>query len=84
MPANVPIFGIIPKHAILVNLNKNKKDMPSENPTKEKKYNSISMNFQVKVAHVLAKTSVKYNMTAIFHCLYSSKLCYSGFQDHDF
>ena len=77
MPANVPIFDIITKHAVLINLNE--KNIPSENPTKEKEYNSISMNLQVKVAHDLAKTNVKFNMTVIFHRLYFSKLCYSGF-----
>ena len=65
------------KHAVLINVNE--KHIPNENPAKEKEYNSISMNLQVKVAHVLAKKSVKYNVRVIFHRLYSSKLCYSGF-----
>ena len=60
-------------------LNLNKKNTLSENPTKVKEYNSISINLQVKVAHVLAKKSVKYNMTVIFHHLYSRIFCYSGF-----
>ena len=77
MPANVTIFGIIPKHAVLINVNE--KNIPNENPAKEKEYNSMSMNLQVKVAHVLAKKSVKYNVREVFHNLYSSKLCYSGF-----
>ena len=77
MPANVTISGIIPKHAVLINVNE--KNIPNENPAKEKEYKSMSMNLQVKVAHVLAKKSVKYNMRVIFHRLYSSKLCYSGF-----
>ena len=71
------LFDIILKHTILNNLNK--KNTPRENPTKAKEYNSKSMNLQVKVARVLVKESVKYNMTVIFHYLYSSKLCYSGF-----
>ena len=37
------------------------------------------MNLQVKVAHVLAKKSVKYSMTVILNHLYSSNPCYSGF-----
>ena len=37
------------------------------------------MNLQVKLAHVLAKRSVKYNMRVIFHRLYSSKLFDSDF-----
>ena len=37
------------------------------------------MNLKVKVAHVIAKRRVKYNMTVVFHCLYSSKLFYPGF-----
>ena len=68
MAANVPIFGIIPKHAVLINVNE--KNITSENPTKEKEYNSISMNLQVKVAHVLAKESIKYNVRVIFHRLF--------------
>ena len=56
MPLNVPIFNIIQEHVVLINLNE--KNMQRENPTKEKEYNSISMNLQVKVAHVLAKKSV--------------------------
>ena len=70
-------FGIFPKHAILINVNE--KNIPNENPTKEKQYNLISMNLQGKVAHVLANESVKYNVRVIFHRLYSSQLFYSGF-----
>ena len=77
MPLNVPIFDIIQEHVALINLNE--KNMQRENPIKEKEYNSISVNLQAKVAHVLAKKSVQHNMTRIFCCLYSSKLCYSGF-----
>ena len=33
----------------------------------------------MKVAHVLAKKSVKYNVRVIFHRLYTSKLFDSGF-----
>ena len=77
MPANVPIFGIIPKHTVLINVNE--KNIQNENPTKEKEKNSISMNLQVKVTHVLARKSVKYNVRIIFHCLYISKLFNSGF-----
>ena len=65
MPANVPVFGTIPKHAVLINVNE--KNIPNENPAKEKEYNSISVNLQVKVAHVLPKKSVKYNVRVIFH-----------------
>ena len=78
MPANVPIFGIIPKHAVLINVNE--KNIPNQNPAKEKAYNSMLMNLQVKVAPVLVKKSVKYNVRVIFHRLYSSKLCYSDFK----
>ena len=42
MPGNVPIFGIIPKHAFLISVNE--KNIPRENPSKEKEYNLISMN----------------------------------------
>ena len=73
----MPIFGVIPKHAVLINVNE--KNIPNKNPTKEKEYNSMSMNLQVKVAHVLAEKSAKYNVRVIFHHLYSSKLFYSGF-----
>ena len=44
MATNVPIFGIIPKRVVSVSLNK--KNMPSENPTKEKDYNSILIIFK--------------------------------------
>ena len=37
------------------------------------------MNLEVKVAHVLAKKSVKYNVRIIYHCLYTNKLFYSAF-----
>ena len=77
MPANMPIFGIIPNHFVLINVNE--KNILNKNPAKEKECNSISMNLQVKVVHVLAKKSVKYNVREVFHHLYSSKLCYSGF-----
>ena len=70
-------FGIIPRHAILININK--KNIQNENPTNEKEENSISMNLEVKVAHVLAKKSVKYNVRIIYHCLYTNKLFYSAF-----
>ena len=73
----MPIFGIIPKHVVLINVKE--KNIQNENPAKEKEYNSIPMNLQVKVAHVLAKNSVKCNMRVILHRLYSSKLCCSGF-----
>ena len=56
-----------------------RKEYTERKSSKKKEYNSISMNLQVKVAHVLAKKSVKYNMRVIFHRLRSSKLCYSGF-----
>ena len=77
MPANVPMFGIIPKHAVLINASK--KNIQNKNPTKEKEKSLRSMNLQVKLAHVLAKRSVKYNMRVIFHRLYSSTLFDSGF-----
>ena len=77
MPANVPMFGIIPKQAVLINVNK--KNIQNKNPTKEKEKSLRSMNLQVKLAHVLAKRSVKYNMRVIFHRLYSSKLFDSDF-----
>ena len=49
-------------------LNQSKrKEYIEQKSTKEKEYNSMSMNLQVKVAHYLAKKSVKYNMTVIFH-----------------
>ena len=44
MATNVPIFCIIPKRIVSVNLNK--KNIPSENPTKEKDYNSILIIFK--------------------------------------
>ena len=44
MATNVPIFGIIPKRVVSVSLNK--KNIPSENPTKEKDYNSILIIFK--------------------------------------
>ena len=44
MATNVPIFGIIPKRIVSVSLNK--KNIPSENPTKEKDYNSILIIFK--------------------------------------
>ena len=77
MPANVPMFGIIPKHAVLINASK--KNIQNKNPTKEKEKSLRSMNLQVKLARVLAKRSVKYNMRVIFHRLYSSTLFDSGF-----
>ena len=45
MATNVPIFGIIPKRVVSVSLNK--KNIPSENPTKEKDYNSILIIFKL-------------------------------------
>ena len=77
IPANVPILGIILKHNVLINVNE--KNIQNENPTKIKEKNSISMNLQVKVAHVLAKKSVNHNVRVIFHRLYTSKLFDSGF-----
>ena len=44
MATNVPIFGIIPKRVVSVSLNK--KNIPSENPTKKKDYNSILIIFK--------------------------------------
>ena len=44
MATNVPIFGIIPKR--VVSVSQNKKNIPSENPTKEKDYNSILIIFK--------------------------------------
>ena len=40
MPANVPIFGIIPKHTVLINVNE--KNIQNENPTKEKEKFNIN------------------------------------------
>ena len=39
MPTNVPIFDIIPKHAVLINIKEN--NIQNENPTKKREKFSI-------------------------------------------
>ena len=76
MPANADFWYNSKAHR----LNQCKqKEYTEQKSNKRNEYNSISMNLQVKVVHVLAEKSVKYNVRVIFHHLYSSKLFYSGF-----